>query len=79
MVDLGTNEALAAADAAIAEHGWPWNPNPNGAISEATEKARAMLALTWTQGYRAGAGAVWEMVDPVLDELERHLKALGAS
>ena len=79
MTDLDKTEAFAAADRAIAEHGWPWNPNPNGAISEATEKARAMLALTWTQGYRAGATQVWEMVDPVLDELERHLKSLGAS
>lgn len=53
-MDALIRKALAAADAIIAEHGWPWNLNPDGVLETATEKSRLMLAMAFAKGYGYG-------------------------
>ena len=66
-------EALTAADAIIAEHGWPWTLNENGQLEHAGEKARHMLALAYAQGLRDGGEATVRLYGPLMGELEKWL------
>lgn len=68
------SKALAAADAIITEHGWPWNVNPDGEVETATEKSRLMLALGFSEGYAHGIQVMAAEADDALRRLAEDIR-----
>jgi hypothetical protein len=73
-MDELARKALATADAIIAEHGWPWNVNPDGEVQTATEKSRLMLALGFSKGYGHGVREMGTEADAAMRQLIADIK-----